>query len=357
MAGYIGTQAVSVNTTSATISDDLAVGDDALITGTLTTTAEAVFNGGFTNNGTTSTFESSTADFPLVVIKNATNDAAGSRLRFTKDKGAAGADGDDIGTIEFIADNDAQQQTLFASILAEVLDASDGAEGGSLRLKVATHDGELQTGLGLFDGDAEDEIDVFLGRGTASVTTTVGALTVSVGDATLANGNLTVVSGHGINFADTGDSSVGASISELLDDYEEGVFTATITCGDGTNNGTITLTSSGNGAYYTKIGRLVTVGARLDVSSVSSPAEQLFITGLPFTALFDHKTAGLNAVTPIIFNPSSALTLNLCAEISNTHTTSILFRDNIGATGAVVAIADKIDADSILAFTATYVAA
>ena len=31
MAGYIGTQAVSVNTTSATISDDLTVGDDLLL--------------------------------------------------------------------------------------------------------------------------------------------------------------------------------------------------------------------------------------------------------------------------------------------------------------------------------------
>ena len=62
MAGYIGTQAVSVNTTSATISDDLAVGDDltvtddatiggtALVTGVLTTTAATVFNGGFASN-------------------------------------------------------------------------------------------------------------------------------------------------------------------------------------------------------------------------------------------------------------------------------------------------------------------
>ena len=57
MAGYIGTQAVSVNTTSATISDDLTVGDDAtiagtaLVTGVLTTTAATVFNGGFASNG------------------------------------------------------------------------------------------------------------------------------------------------------------------------------------------------------------------------------------------------------------------------------------------------------------------
>ena len=38
MAGYIGTQAVSVNTTSATISDDLAVGDDATVAGDATVT-------------------------------------------------------------------------------------------------------------------------------------------------------------------------------------------------------------------------------------------------------------------------------------------------------------------------------
>ena len=62
MAGYIGSKAVSVNTTSATISDDLAVGDDltvtddatiggtALVTGVLTTTAATVFNGGFASN-------------------------------------------------------------------------------------------------------------------------------------------------------------------------------------------------------------------------------------------------------------------------------------------------------------------
>jgi len=56
MAGYIGSKAVSVNTTSATISDDLAVGDDATIAGTLgvtgvlTTTAATVFNGGFASN-------------------------------------------------------------------------------------------------------------------------------------------------------------------------------------------------------------------------------------------------------------------------------------------------------------------
>ena len=40
-------------------------------------------------------------------------------MHFIKDKGAAGADGDDIGTIEFISDDDGQTQTSFAKIVAE----------------------------------------------------------------------------------------------------------------------------------------------------------------------------------------------------------------------------------------------
>jgi len=47
MAGYIGTQAVSVNTTSATISDDLSVGDD------LTVTDDATIGGNLDVDGVT----------------------------------------------------------------------------------------------------------------------------------------------------------------------------------------------------------------------------------------------------------------------------------------------------------------
>jgi len=191
MAGYIGTQAVSVNTTSATISDDLSVGDDltvtddatiggtALVTGVLTTTAAAVFSGGFTSNGDTVTFTSANATDPLLIIQNTTNDAASARIRFVKDKGAAGADDDNIGTIEFFSDNAAQEQTQFALIRAEVAISNDGAEGGKLRLQVATHDGEMQSGLILADGNVEDEIDVQIAKGGASLTTIAGNATIT----------------------------------------------------------------------------------------------------------------------------------------------------------------------------------
>jgi hypothetical protein len=71
----------------------------------------------------------------------------GARLKFLKDKGAAGADNDEVGEIVFSGDNDAQQQTQFASIVATINDASDGAEEGKLVLNVASHDGESQPGL------------------------------------------------------------------------------------------------------------------------------------------------------------------------------------------------------------------
>ncbi len=129
-------------------------------------------------NGDTSTFASANSTDPLVIIKNTTNDANGARLRLVKDKGAAGADNDVAGLIEFYADDDNQDNIMFAEIKAQVADASNGAEGGKLSLSVATHDGESQPGLVLVDGDAEDEVDITLGNGSNSLTTVAGKISL-----------------------------------------------------------------------------------------------------------------------------------------------------------------------------------
>ena len=115
---------------------------------------------------------------PVVQVLNTHNGATGGILRFVNDKGGAGADDDVCGTIQFYGDDDAQDNIEFASITAQVADASNGAEGGRLILKVATHDGEAQPGLTIVDGSAEDEVDVTIGNGAASVTTTAGVLKV-----------------------------------------------------------------------------------------------------------------------------------------------------------------------------------
>jgi|11_taG_2_1085331.scaffolds.fasta_scaffold00125_5 hypothetical protein len=127
----------------------------------------------------TVTVGSANASDPLFVLKNTTNDADGARLRFVKDKGAAGAQGDDAGVIQFFADNAAQQQTEFARVTAEVQTATDGQEGGKLSLSVAEHDGTMTAGLVLTEGSTDGVIDVSIGAGTGSTTTIAGNLTVN----------------------------------------------------------------------------------------------------------------------------------------------------------------------------------
>jgi len=142
---------------------------------TVTITSDAV-----TSLGTISQdsvlFTSDQSDDPLLTIQNTSNDVNGARLLFKKDKGAAGADGDEIGEIIFTGDNAAQEQTNYAKIRTLISTAADGTEGGKFEVRIATHDGEMQPGLVLEDGDAEDEIDVTIGRGAASTVTIPGVV-------------------------------------------------------------------------------------------------------------------------------------------------------------------------------------
>ena len=146
-------------------------------------------------------FQSGAANDPILTIENTRNDVNGARLKFLKDKGAAGADNDEVGEIIFSGDNDAQQETQFASIVATINDASDGAEEGKLVLNVASHDGESQPGLTITSGDAEDEVDVTIGNGANSVVTIPGNLTVT-GTQTV-NNVVTVSTSNGVQFEGT----------------------------------------------------------------------------------------------------------------------------------------------------------
>ena len=128
--------------------------------------------------GDTNTFSSANSTDPLLIIKNTTSDANGARLRFVKDKGAAGAASDVAGLIEFYADDANQDQVLFSEIKSQIRVATDGQEGGKLTLSVASHDGESQPGLIIVDGDAEDEVDVTIGNGAASLVTVPGDIDV-----------------------------------------------------------------------------------------------------------------------------------------------------------------------------------
>jgi hypothetical protein len=115
---------------------------------------------------------------------------------------------------------------------------------------------------------------------------------------TVSDGNLVIgTSGNGIDFSATS----GSGTSELFDDYEEGLHTTTITP---TTSGTISLTSSANTLFYTKIGNVVHVSGYVYVSAVSSPVGALSVS-LPFPAVDIPNTGGSSAASLWLTNTNS----------------------------------------------------
>jgi len=101
------------------------------------------------------------------------------------------------------------------------------------------------------------------------------------GNVQIADGNLVVASGHGIDFSATADGS-GTSTSELLDDYEEGSWVPTVT---GLTNGNVmTLNSATETVRYIKVGRKVTLFGRFRITSKNSATGPIQLGAFPFTS-------------------------------------------------------------------------
>jgi hypothetical protein len=104
-----------------------------------------------------------------------------------------------------------------------------------------------------------------------------GGVPLSLTDA----GNLTVTgnfvvgtSGKGIDFSAT----PGTGTSELLADYEEGTFNATVTSATGS------ITSYTAPGTYVKVGKTVTVQLTINITSAGTAAGLLNFANLPFTS-------------------------------------------------------------------------
>jgi hypothetical protein len=82
--------------------------------------------------------------------------------------------------------------------------------------------------------------------------------------------------------------------ANALDDYEEGTYTATISCA----SGSISLNTSFDELRYTKIGKLVHVQGRLACNGVSNPTGATNLN-LPFTSTNDTNKSGMadNVIT------------------------------------------------------------
>ncbi len=164
-----------------------------------------------------------------LTLKSTDADAsAGPRFDLTRDSSSP-ADGDNLGRIRYMFDNDAAEQTEGVRLDAVLTDASDGTEDVSYVLST---------------------------RAGGSV------------------GERIRIDSDGLKF--NGDTAAANG----LDDYEEGTWTPV---GNAASGGNPTFTVSS--AHYTRIGRNVHVTAILtDVNTTGTTSNQVFrIGGLPYT--------------------------------------------------------------------------
>ena len=157
-----------------------SLADNSILTGTGTSaiTAESTL----TYNSVISllTLSSTASSLPQFVLSNSNTDAAGSKFKFQKT--AVGADDDIIGVIDWTADDDGGTAISYATMQAEIADASNNDEAGKLELKVTTNSTEHQQALTATGLGTGSRVDIGLGHGDTSTTTIAGDLQVVGGD-------------------------------------------------------------------------------------------------------------------------------------------------------------------------------
>jgi hypothetical protein len=174
-----------------------------------------------------------------------------------------------------------------------------------------------------------------------------GAVVASVlngGNVSIANGNLVMsTSGKGIDFsAVTGGT--GTATANVLNDYEEGTFTPSITFG-GASVG-MTGTFSGR---YTKVGRAVTVNGIITLTAKGSSTGNAKLTGLPFTSA---NAAGEYTSVSLRLDRISFLNVP-CGYVG--QNVSVIELENITTAGTVTNLTDaNFINTSVLIFNCTY---
>ena len=272
--------------------------------------------------------------------------------------------GSTVGTTPIIAIDENKLSTFSGAVTVGVDDTGHdvklfGATSGSFALWDESADSLLLTdSTPLKIGDAQD-LTLYHDGSNSYITNAVGALKIAtetsgialtighttsettVADNLTVTGTVTITGGQ-IVFPGTQAASANVN---TLDDYEEGVWTGTIS--DGTNNATM----SASGGVYTKIGDMVNVGVKFATSSLGSVSGNIRLTGLPFTAL-----AGATGYRPLScfgenLNVTAGYTMGGHVEPNNTYA-NIFIWDAAGGMTAMTGA--EWSADGTMFLNATY---
>jgi len=177
-----------------------------------------------------------------------------------------------------------------------------------------------------------------------------GTLTASSGNVTISDGNLVVASGHGIDFGATGGPTSGSGSSELLDDYEEGTWTPSLS---GATSGTRPA-DSGHKSTYTKVGNIVHVTTSFGVGGLSGTASgKCRIEGLPFNYNGSNSAAVSSFFCSEVNLSSSFLSVHIGNASSGTSNQFFPFAMRDDTSSSEIDFS-SFDGDSAISFSISY---
>ena len=148
----------------------------------------------------------------------------------------------------------------------------------------------------------------------------------------------------GLQFPATQVASTGANV---LDDYEEGIFTP-IFGGSGTTSGQVYTTQIGR---YVKIGKIVHAAGRVQLSTKGTITGDIQIKSLPFTVV---NVTGYFPVGPIGGWSLATAYVFVCSELTPNTTDAVLVAATAAATSLSVLATANLNDTSALDFLFTY---
>ena len=243
----------------------------AVVIGVLSTTAATAFNGGFASN----------ADSTMDTNKKIQFRDAAIHVSSSTD-----------GQLDIVADTEIQIAATTIDINGAI-NASGEIIAGSLDIS------------GAIDVDGTSNLDVVDIDGAVDMASTL-----------IVAGNINAVAG-GINLGATGSAN-------LLDDYEEGTWTPTLAGAD--TAGTYTVVT-GTSAGYTKVGRLVHVGAKITLSAATGGSGVSILGGLPFNYASGSLPAGFISVSAVNLATANPASISLEPTSSGAAAT-LVFRES-----------------------------
>ncbi len=192
--------------------------------------------------GTITTADNTTQ---LTLKSTDADSSTGPVLDLVRDS-ASPADGDAIGKIAYIADNDAGEATTYSSAFTTLRDASDGAEDGQVINYVMTN-GSLVDHLRMGRGSAGGQSEVVINEGSADIDFRVESD---------GNANMLIVDA-GNNSVMVGDNT-GASYSDggLFVRHAGGANNAALCIVNGTTSGTLRLVDFFGGTSTSRVGSI-----------------------------------------------------------------------------------------------------